>query len=677
MDAIARVETDYAHNLLIGTELRNVRLAHAYALAENNLLARLFSSAGTRDDVDDRDEAFALYRRKFGSDPRAPRRIAGHLRRNVDLLAKIAGLDTVETRILELLVMVDGSKDLGGLFAHFGPRSLPATAAILGAALHLPPRAVHRALMRSGRLVGSGLVAVSHDWSRDLTDRLKLVDTITEAIHLPELDRPTLLARILPIAEPSTLTPADFMHAGPSAALARHILGAAVKARATGVNILVHGETGTGKTELARLLADEVGAKLFVAGLADGAGESPTPRERLASLSLGHRLVPAGSSILLFDELEDLFAWKHGLDRPTAEMSKQWFNQLLERTPIPTLWLTNRLHGIDRAFLRRFTHVVELRAPGPMQRTRVLMHHLGPRSGVSRVETMALAHRFDVSPADLGASVTTARLVGGGKRIDRPTLEHVLGARSQLLHGRPPAPLGFDPSTYDPSAANASMDLVALADRLADSPLQEPLSMCLYGAPGTGKSAFVRYLAARMGRTVVCRTASDILGSLVGQTEQAIAKAFEQAEDEGAVLLFDEVDSFLRDRRSVHHGWEVTQVNELLQRLESFCGVVACTTNLWKDLDQAAARRFVLKIEFRPMMPPQARKLFTSMLAKKPTEDALRALDRLGGLAPGDFAVAGRRLRALHGELTPELFLAALEEEAAAKPRETRRAGFA
>ena len=53
------------------------------------------------------------------------------------------------------------------------------------------------------------------------------------------------------------------------------------------------------------------------------------------------------------------------------------------------------------------------------------------------------------------------------------------------------------------------------------------------------------------------RRASDLLSCWVGATEQNIARAFEEARKDDAVLLIDEADSFLQDRRGAGHSWEL------------------------------------------------------------------------------------------------------------------------
>jgi transitional endoplasmic reticulum ATPase len=233
---------------------------------------------------------------------------------------------------------------------------------------------------------------------------------------------------------------------------------------------------------------------------------------------------------------------------------------------------------------------------------------------------------------------------------------------------------------------NSTQDLSRIAEQLASwQPGDGPgISLCLYGPPGTGKSEYVRYLAHRMARPLLHRRASDILSCWVGETERRIAAAFERADNDGAVLLFDEVDSFLRNRRSALRSWEVTEVNELLQQLESFRGVVACTTNLWQDIDEAALRRFVFKIELGFLRTDQALTLFHSTFADllaaplTPADEAeLReTLARLPNLTPGDFAVVARRERALRRRARARALTTALTAEARAKHTRAQRIGF-
>jgi len=126
------------------------------------------------------------------------------------------------------------------------------------------------------------------------------------------------------------------------------------------------------------------------------------------------------------------------------------------------------------------------------------------------------------------------------------------------------------------------------------------------GSPGTGKSLYARHLASRLDKPLVQRHTSDLLSMWVGGTERNIAAMFEQAEGEAAVPLLNEADSFLQDRRGAARQWEVSQVNELLTRLESFKGLFVCATNLFEHLDPAVLRRFDLKVRLDHLDAGQA-----------------------------------------------------------------------
>lgn len=132
-------------------------------------------------------------------------------------------------------------------------------------------------------------------------------------------------------------------------------------------------------------------------------------------------------------------------------------------------------------------------------------------------------------------------------------------------------------------------------------------------------------------------------------TERNLLRAFREAEAANGVLLLDEVDSFLQDRRDAQRSWEVTQVNEMLTQMESFGGVFVATTNLMDGLDQAALRRFDLKLRFGYLRPEQSRRMLTrhsdDLGLTAPAADVSDAVSRLAALTPGDVAAAARQHR--------------------------------
>jgi SpoVK/Ycf46/Vps4 family AAA+-type ATPase len=192
----------------------------------------------------------------------------------------------------------------------------------------------------------------------------------------------------------------------------------------------------------------------------------------------------------------------------------------------------------------------------------------------------------------------------------------------------------------------------------------------LFGPPGTGKTAFVRWVAQQLGRPLMVRRASDLMSKWVGGNEKNIATAFTHASLDGAVLLIDEVDTFLQPRQNAVRGWEASMVNEMLTQMETFHGVFFATTNLMQRMDAAAMRRFDVKVHFRAPTATQLQALLAhvtqTMQLEHPSLAACQRLAKLG-ITPGDLATVVRRARYVQPATTAAL-LAAVEAEGQFKP---------
>jgi transitional endoplasmic reticulum ATPase len=616
--------------------------------------------------------------------PRPPATPASPLGNNIDTFAKVVGLSQSDVSVLTF-ALAYRDRDLREFVRPLKLDTTREIANLIALATGEAPDAVDDVLSHRTRLLGTGLVSY-HANLGDLEESLDVDRRLFSLLARDKLDGDSLLASFLPAAPSPTLSLSDFDHIREPAVLAGRILGSAVRQKRLGTNILLVGSTGTGKSELARVLAREVGLPLLVAGREDEEGASPDARERLTSLLLGGRLVEADQGMLLFDEFEDLFregvmaTFRAGrLD--SARMSKQWFNHHLETNPLATIWIANDVAHVDPAFLRRFTLVIDMPALTARQRRRAWIRHLGS-SVLTAPDLDALVSRFEVSPAEIGNAVSTVRLALDGK-VDRQTLEAVLTPTHRLVRGRIPRAMAID-ATYDPSLTNTPVDLERLVTSLKAfrAATGHGVSLCLYGPPGTGKSGFAQYLARRLDRRLVPRRASDLLSAWLGESEKRIAAAFGEAQDDEAVLLFDEVDSFLSDRRNAVRSWEVSQTNEFLQQVEEFSGIVVCTTNLFDNLDQAALRRFTFKIPFDYLTRAAATSLFQRTLAALGGDDTdlpdtvARSLSMLRNLTPGDFAATKRRLSSLGETPTAEGLLTELRRETAAKKRTAAPIGF-
>jgi SpoVK/Ycf46/Vps4 family AAA+-type ATPase len=280
-----------------------------------------------------------------------------------------------------------------------------------------------------------------------------------------------------------------------------------------------------------------------------------------------------------------------------------------------------------------------------------------------------LAHEFAAPPALAVNAVRAAKLAGGKDKDLRLALRSVTKA---MAGGVDLPPLPKPDAAFSLDLANADQRLDVLAERLSQFGFERAVSLCLFGPPGTGKSAFARHLAERMDMPVLHKRASDLISKWLGESEANIAAAFADARAEGAFLIFDEADSLLTDRAVAQRSWEISQVNEMLTWMESHELPFACTTNLMDRLDNASLRRFTFKIRFDFLDRDQVRRAFTRFFG-------LTAPSRVNGmdlLTPGDFAVVRRRASLLGFNADADALADALAQEMTAKPQASKPIGF-
>ncbi len=584
------------------------------------------------------------------------------------------GLDDIDTEILLLLLRYERNNDLEQ-FADEVLHRLHGPAGAVAALLGIDRREARRRIAAEGPLIESGLICRSETGcSVGLAGQsgyLQLAPPLRKVMHHSYASRQEWVAALVgePLATP--LTWEDFDHLGQIRELAAAVITGSGKTGASGVNILLHGPVGTGKTEFAKVLAAHTGMSIWSVGETDDQGGEPTRGERLAALKLAERLLAKrADTLILLDEAEDVLASESpffgSFGSRSRGQSKVYLNRMVEQSPVPIVWTCNDTAGIDPAVLRRMTLAVEIKTPGRPARARIwqrVLDETGLKLGADAVER--LAGRYLAPPAVAANAARAAVLSGGGEAA----VEEAMGGVLQLLGIGPSAPHP-DASDFDPVLVNCDDNLARLTERLVRPGASRQWSLCLYGPPGTGKSQFARYLAAQLGMEVMQQRASDLLSMWVGESEKQIAAAFQTARARRAMLVIDEADSLLSDRREAVRSWEVTQVNEMLTWMESHPLPFICTTNLMDRIDQASLRRFTLKLRFSPLNAVQttlAFERFFGIVAPRRLAD---------DLTPGDFATV-RRKRDLLGVTDPSALVDWLDEEADAKGARARPIGFA
>ncbi|QIL74286.1 ATP-binding protein (plasmid) [Diaphorobacter sp. HDW4B] len=624
---------------------------------------------------------------------------------NIDSLANLLQLNKAERALLLYGTLARHQRDLRSLLVEFKVNNAPEAYAAIADLAGVQATDVADALRAGGRLERIGLVEnlLSENSITDLADLMKVSEKLPPVLMREYRDRAELMAVFTRPATPSELKANDFEFAGDDVQVLVNLLRKAMQTKALGVNVLLYGPPGTGKTELAKVVAREAGLDLFEVEYADRDGNSLSGRDRYRSLQIAQVFLKgAEAAALLFDEVEDVFppisvdaaglmarADQQAISAAVSHSvnGKAWVNQILESNTVPTIWVTNRIEQIDPAFRRRFAYHLELKSPPPGAREQLIRKTLDGVA-VSDAFVAKLTERKGLTPAQIRTAVRFADLAHAGPEAGGEAFEALIDRQlknSDAALGRKPdgsAKKGRrQVTTYD-------LDMLNVETRFEIPRIVEALkarghgALCFYGAPGTGKTALGEYIAEHLGQPLIVKQASDLVSKFVGETEQNMAAMFAEATQEKAVLLLDEADSFLMDRRGAQRSYEVTEVNEMLQQMERHDGVFICTTNLLDRIDQAALRRFTFKIKFMPLTAEQREKMFiTEALAgdaQKLTPEVSRRLAKLEQLAPGDFAAVKRQCDILAAEFSVEEFIEQLEAEHRIKPevREQRSMGF-
>ena len=563
------------------------------------------------------------------------------LEHNLNLLQENLGLNSTERDILRFVAIMYNYEVISNACSLLGDlNNIQATKAI-SKILNLNFGDVQKAFRKDGVFAKTSIIRLdtnTHNlkYKIDVINNNFMCDLFVKCESMDEIFE----SSIKPCSK-TNLTTKNYPHIKEDVKILLSFLKSAISKKQKGVNVLLYGSAGTGKTELSKVIASELNLKLYEVAYDDG-DRYADECQRLRSYCLAQKVLSAGSNLLMYDEAEDIFNTNNDEKR---QYGKAFINRSLETNYLPTIWITNNILDMDEAVVRRFNLAIEIGIPTEDVRAKIIKKYSENLIDSKLVKKLA-KNRF-VAPAVVSnASLVVSNLntKDKNKAFER-VISNTLKAQGYDEIEKDDKPSIDLPSSYDPNFVNSDCDLNELMQGIKAS---KNARMCLYGVPGTGKSAYAKFIAKSLKKPIIIKKGSDLLSMFVGGTEQNIALAFKEAKDKKAVLVFDEVDSFLQDRGMATRSWEVTQVNEMLVQMESFDGIFIATTNLIDNLDKACLRRFDLKLEFGYLLPEQARNLFKkecTLLKVKFDENAAKKVSNLGLLTPGDFASVRRQAK--------------------------------
>jgi hypothetical protein len=356
-----------------------------------------------------------------------------------------------------------------------------------------------------------------------------------------------------------------------------------------------------------------LGRRAFV-----GAAAAQVGRRALV-LDVG-RLGAASADEAIYDALErelalaDIVPVILGADElPESDgLRRRRLQQFVEAVPGPLVLIVR--NAGDAPTLARATMAVRLEPPAPPTRRALWRRALG--AAADAIELGPVALRYRLGARDIGVAARVAQVLAGrraspaalGDIVEgiRATAHETLAAVATRLTPRHT----WDDLIVSDDVAAQLRGLIARGqhsyrvlhewglERLVPS---SGMTALLSGPPGTGKTMAAGIIARELGLELYRIDLSAVMSKWIGETEKALGRVFDAADSGHALLLFDEADSLFAKRTEVRGATERyanTEVNFLLQRVESFHGVALLTTNMDTSLDPAFRRRIAAHIQF-------------------------------------------------------------------------------
>jgi len=374
-----------------------------------------------------------------------------------------------------------------------------------------------------------------------------------------------------------------------------------------GAVILFSGQPGTGKTMLARAVANYLEKRILLVDLQQLHEKRGSLESNIKNV---FREAVLQNAILFFDECEFMFA-----DRKFGNVEMTTLLREFEQFEGVAILATNLPVFLDEAMDRRIMLHIEFSIPTPEMRERIWKNHIPEKAAVSpNVDFKRLSNLFDFSGGYIKNSVLSAIDIAVSRDGEKAVLCHddfEQAAKSQIRQRVR--------SLTEQSLPMISLDSVVLPQKIMAQvhtvldtarhrkkvfdewgfkevfPTGRATSVLIIGPPGTGKTLTAQAVAFELNKCLYTVHLQNLISKWVGESAKNIASVFKEAKEADAVLFFDEADAIFSKRTDVvqvndrHANQEISQ---LLVEIEKYDGVVIMASNLEENIDPAFERRF-------------------------------------------------------------------------------------
>ena len=392
--------------------------------------------------------------------------------------------------------------------------------------------------------------------SRDTEDLLNLPDLSGEDIKKSMVGPPTS----------TDLTREDFTYLEPDLGLLIGFLREAAAKGEVGINVLLDGPTGGGKTELAKVIIAEAGLKGFSIGenytpgkrlektvSDDGFGNTESfldgdirqeGEKRFAALVRGDKLLEDDDkSIMHFDEFEDLLIKSTDSTKPADTHSKVGINGFMYRNKRPIIHCGNNPEKFDPSLRNRFSFSIFVDYPPIQVRVKIWKKQLElQKYELSDDDVLKLARKYDASPRQITNAIRFAKITERGiEAIDRciPASARITsGSRTNAVDSSAPS------SLYTPALSNIKADTDSRPEALIEKAKKGiPFSLFVKGPAGSGLQALTKHLAEGLVKNVDEASMLELsTPSQQATPEDKVASAFMSASNSGRFLVIHDIE---------------------------------------------------------------------------------------------------------------------------------------